>query len=122
MSSGAPWIIAGKYEVVREVGRGGTASVYEAVNRWSQRRVAVKLLHFEQGDEELEERFTLEARTAASLVHANIVSILDFGRDADGALYLVQEYLEGEDFGALLARRGRISIGRTWALLSPVMN
>ena len=37
------WLIAGKYEVVREIGRGGTASVYEATNRWSRRRVTDKI-------------------------------------------------------------------------------
>src|SRR5688572_6901627 len=116
-------MIAGKYEVVREIGRGGTASVFEAMNRWSRRRVAVKVLHLDvAGEMTLEERFSQEARTAASLIHPNIVSILDFGRDEDGSLYLVQEYLEGEDFAAYLQRRGRCSIGRTWGLLAPVMD
>src|SRR5688572_14053796 len=101
------WTIAGKYEVVREVGRGGTASVYEAIHRSSRRRVAIKVLHFGHNEESLEDRFTQEARTAAKLAHPNVVSILDFGRDQDGGLYLVQEYLEGEDFGAYLARRKR---------------
>ncbi len=88
----------GRYEIEREIGRGGMAIVYKAHDSELDRDVAIKLIRKGAftGDqlETLPERFRREARALAKLDHPNIVKVLDFG-EIDGSNYLVMEYLEG---------------------------
>ena len=88
-------IIDDRYQVVSRVGSGGMAEVYCAEDLQLGRRVAVKLLHerFAQ-DEEFVERFRREASSAASLSHANIVSVFDRG-EWGGTYYIAMELLTG---------------------------
>src|SRR5688572_10380403 len=103
-------MIGGRYEVVREIGRGGTATVYEARHRWSHTRVAVKVLHADDPDAGgLAARFLEEARSTSRLSHPSIVRVFDFGQDENGVLYLVQELIEGEHLGKYLERKGRVA-------------
>src|SRR5262245_38568633 len=72
--------VGGKYQLLGELGRGSTGVVHEAQNVWTHRKVALKRLHrFPTPIEE--QRFVREARTAARLVHPNIVEVLDMGKD-----------------------------------------
>src|SRR5512135_3165265 len=85
----------GKYKVVRLLGRGGMATVYEARDPDLDRRVAIKVVHphlaFEAG---FRERFHAEARLVALLRHPNIIQVYDF--DASSAqAFMVMEFLEG---------------------------
>ena len=116
-------LIAGRYRLDSVLGRGGTAIVFDATHTWTGRRVALKLLRPEYAqDLALVRRFMLEARTAASLAHPNIVEVLDMGADeGDGTVFLVLELLEGETLSALLSRAGRLSGDEALALLTPVM-
>ena len=84
-------LIDGRYRVISRVGSGGMAEVYCAEDSQLGRRVAVKLLHerFAQ-DEEFVERFRREASSAASLSHANIVSVYDRG-EWGGTYYIAME-------------------------------
>src|SRR5581483_10885546 len=97
-------VIAGKYAVSRLLGSGGMGAVYEAENTWTGRHVAVKILHPEHTRKrEAVQRFMLEAKAATQIAHPNIVEVLDMGEDpSDGSLYIVQEFLEGEDLRQLL--------------------
>jgi serine/threonine-protein kinase len=96
--------------------------VHEAENTWTGRRVAVKVLHAEAGDPpDKAERFIREARAASALRHPNVVDVLDMGQDPDGALYIVQELLEGEDLRARLAREGRLDEATALAIIAPVL-
>jgi serine/threonine-protein kinase len=83
--------------LVREIARGGMASVWEAVDALLDRRVAVKLLYPQLADDaEFLERFRREARAAARLSHPNIVSIFDVGDDtATRTPFIVMELVEG---------------------------
>lgn len=88
----------GRYEIEREIGRGGMAIVYKAHDAELDRYVAIKLIRKAAftGDQlaTLPERFRREARALAKLDHPNIVKVLDYG-EIDGSNYLVMEFLEG---------------------------
>ena len=88
--------LAGRYEIIEEIGSGGMAVVYKAKCQLLNRFVAVKVLRPDlQNDEEFVRRFNVEAQAAASLTHPNIVSIYDVGNE-DGLHYIVMEYIEGK--------------------------
>lgn len=88
-------VLGGRYELLEEVGMGGMAVVYKAKCRLLNRIVAVKILRTDlEGNDEFLKRFNIEAQSAASLTHPNIVSVYDVG--AEGQLhYIVMEYVEG---------------------------
>jgi eukaryotic-like serine/threonine-protein kinase len=95
--------VIGRFELIRELGRGGFGIVWEARDRELGRRVAFKLVR--PGDERnlREERLLREAEAAARLAHPNIVAVFDVGRSDHGP-YLVLELLEGITLEARLAR------------------
>jgi serine/threonine protein kinase len=94
MASGTTF--AQRYEIVRQLGRGGMGVVYLAKDKRLDRQVALKLPTL-WGDEDAEflHRFYREARAAAGLRHPNICRVFDVG-EHDGQPYLTMEYLEGE--------------------------
>jgi serine/threonine protein kinase len=72
----------GKYTIIRKIGVGGMADVYEAEDTALYRRVALKVLPYEFArDQERVQRFEKEVRAAASLTHAHIVTLYDVGED-----------------------------------------
>ena len=91
-------LVAGRYRLGELLGTGGMADVYDAVDERLDRPVAVKVLRPEMASsEDVRLRFEAEARSAARLVHPNVVGVFDSGEDQDGALpYLVMERLPGE--------------------------
>ena len=111
----ASWIgrvIAGRYEVVRVIGRGGMGFVFEARHVAVGRSVAVKILRPEVArDAEAVGRFHREARAAAAIGHKRIVEVLDFGHGDEGA-YLVMELLKGSDLAAIVKERGALPVAR----------
>jgi hypothetical protein len=92
----------GRYDLIREVGRGGFGVVWEARDRELGRRVAVKVIRAPRGDAPAK-RVLAEAEVAARLSHPGIVTTLDVGRNEHGA-WLVQEFLSGETLAAGLER------------------
>jgi serine/threonine protein kinase len=85
------------YRIVREIGKGGMAVVYEAKREDIDSRAALKILRTEfANNEEIAARFLNEARAANRVEHPGIVRIFDHGREADGTIFLAMEYLEGE--------------------------
>jgi serine/threonine protein kinase len=101
--------VAGKYELKRRIGAGAMGAVYEAVHVDLGKRVAVKLVHPDFcRSPEVVARFRREARAASAVESEHIAQIFDFGRDDALGLYMVIEYLEGEDLEARLARDRRI--------------
>lgn len=110
----------GKYQVIREVGRGGMGTVYQGYDPSLQRYVAIKVLapHL-RGDSTFTERFIREARTAARLYHPNIVHIHEVGQEG-GLNYFVMEYLEGESLKALIQRQGRLPPAQVLGILRQV--
>jgi eukaryotic-like serine/threonine-protein kinase len=91
----SPGTVIGRFEIVRELGRGGFGVVYEALDRDLGRAVAFKLLQASLQPSVREERMLHEAETASRLSHPNIVTLFDMGRCEYGP-YLVLELLRGE--------------------------
>lgn len=89
-------ILGNRYEIIEKIGNGGMATVYKSNDRVLNRYVAVKILRDEfTTDEEFIKRFRIEAQSAASLTHPNIVSIFDVGNE--GSLYyIVMELIKGK--------------------------
>jgi serine/threonine protein kinase len=92
----------GTYKLVQELGRGGFATVYRALQAALNRDVAIKVLHPEFiRDERALRRFKREAVAVARLTHPNIVAVYDYG-EQDGHAYLVMEYISGATLKARL--------------------
>ncbi len=98
-------VLGNRYELEEKVGTGGMAVVYKAMDRLLNRYVAVKLLRSEfQGNEEFIRRFNIESQAAASLSHANVVSIYDVGQSGDEQ-YIVMEFVEGKTLKEYIAEK-----------------
>ena len=116
-------VLEGRYALGPRIARGGTASVYRAVDTRLQRTVAVKLLHPHLAeDPAAAERFAREARAAAGLSHPHVVSVLDQGHAPDGTPYLVMEHVQGITLRDLLRRRGALSPREALELMDPVLD
>ncbi len=101
--------IGDRYAIEREIGRGGMAIVYLAQDLKHGRPVAIKVLRPELAATLGAERFLREIDTAARLNHPHIVPLYDSG-DADGLLYYVMPYVEGESLRARITRQGTLSL------------
>ena len=107
----------GEFQLVRELGRGGMGTVYEAQDLSLGRRVALKVLRFGAlGDAAAVERFQREAATVAKLHHTNIVPIFSVG-SLDGVHYYAMQLIEGRTLADAL-RDGPVDVRRAaqWAL------
>ncbi|MEU8380295.1 protein kinase, partial [Streptosporangium sp. NPDC048865] len=109
---GAATVLAGRYRLDELIGRGGTGEVWRGYDLRPGWAVAVKILSPEVADAATRERFAREARTAARVVHPNVVTVLDMG-EHEGRPYLVMELLTGRDLAAELAGRGPLSVSET---------
>jgi serine/threonine protein kinase len=112
--------LANRFEILEEVGRGGMASVYKAVQKNLNRTVALKVIHKNLVHyKEFLERFHREAQLSASLNHPNIVTIYDQGSE-NGIHYISMEYLEGLDLHHMIRDKGRLSTEESINIISPV--
>jgi serine/threonine-protein kinase len=101
--------LADRYAVEREIGAGGMATVYLAEDIKHHRKVAVKVLRPELAATLGPERFVREIEIAAQLAHPHILPLYDSG-EADGVLYYVMPYVEGESLREQLDREGKLSV------------
>lgn len=109
----------GKYEILREIGRGGFAVVYLARDMMLGRQVALKVLAQHRAyDPEFVRRFQQEAHAAASLNHPNIVTIFDVGSEA-GRYFLAEEYVPGRTLADLL-KSGPLPLDEAERILAEV--
>jgi serine/threonine-protein kinase len=98
------------YTIEGEIGRGGMGVVYRARDERLQRRVAIKVLPPEFAfQQDIRERFTREAQTAARLSHPHIVPIHSVG-EGEGLVYFVMGYVDGESVAARIRRRGQLPV------------
>ncbi|HVY45595.1 MAG TPA: serine/threonine-protein kinase, partial [Minicystis sp.] len=111
-------VLAGKYQLERQLARGGMGSVWVARHLQLGTPVAVKFMDGALAAvPELRTRFEREARAAAVLQSPNVVRVLDYGLEA-GAPYIAMELLQGETLGARLKRERRLplpAVGRVVA-------
>ena len=109
-------VLGGRYHVERELGVGGMATVYLARDIKHDRHVAIKLMRPELTHSLGPERFLREIRIVAKLQHPHILGLIDSG-EADGMLYYVMPYVQGESLRTRLAREGELPISEAvWIL------
>jgi serine/threonine protein kinase len=111
----------GSYRIVSEIGSGGMGVVYLAEHTLLGRKAAVKLLRAELPQEYVE-RFFNEAKAAATLRHAGLVDVFDFGHHTDGSAYIVMEFLEGESLAERLEREPRLPVPLALSIARSVAN
>ncbi|HSR18939.1 MAG TPA: protein kinase [Ignavibacteriaceae bacterium] len=112
--------LANRFEILEEVGRGGMASVYKAVQKNLNRTVALKVIHKNLVHyKEFLERFHREAQLSASLNHPNIVTIYDQGSE-NSIHYISMEYLEGLNLHHMIRDKGRLSTEESINIIAPV--
>ncbi len=102
-------ILADRYRLTEQIGMGGMAIVYRAVDMRTGHNVAVKVLRPEfNEDREFISRFQREAEAASKMTHHNIVNLLDVGMDGENR-YLVMEYVQGKTLKEVIQERGRLN-------------
>jgi tetratricopeptide (TPR) repeat protein/predicted Ser/Thr protein kinase len=104
------------YEILREIHRGGQGVVYQAIQKTTRRKVAIKLLHGGPFTGSTgRSRFEREVQVLGQLSHANIVRIHDSGVTADGSFFYVMDYISGRSLDELIADK-RPDVDQTLAL------
>ncbi|HKC46274.1 MAG TPA: serine/threonine-protein kinase [Gemmatimonadales bacterium] len=112
--------VRGRYDIQRELGRGGMSSVFLAWDRLGRRRVAIKVLAPGLSlSVEYRERFRREAWITTRLAHPNIVACYDFVRCGD-VVYAVMPYIAGRSLAALLAGGRRLDPAEAVAIFAPI--
>ena len=113
--------LADRYAIDRELGQGGMATVYLAQDLKHRRRVAVKVLRPDLAATLGSDRFFREIEVAAQLQHPHILPLLDSG-EADGFLYYVMPFIDGESLRERLARQGELPVNEAVRILSEVVD
>jgi eukaryotic-like serine/threonine-protein kinase len=121
-------LIAGRYRIDAEIGRGGMSTVYRAFDTVLERPVAIKMMHREiAADSDQLERFRREARSVAQLNHPNVVTVIDAGEepsadasghaggDEVGTPYIVLEFVAGETLKDVIRREAPLEIAQALA-------
>lgn len=113
-------LVAGRYRVMSEIGRGGYAIVYKALDTQEDRTVALKTIRpIAPRPHEVVARFRREAEMVSKLKHPNTVTVYDYGFETD--LYLAMEFLEGYPLSDILDGVNGISLRRAIAITQGVL-
>jgi serine/threonine-protein kinase len=117
----APGTTLGKYRIIRFVGEGGMGAVYEGLHIDIGKRVAIKTISPALAAiPEARARFLLEAQLTSRVRHPHTVDVTDVGMEA-GQVFLVMEYLEGEDLAKHLRRRGPLPVEDLVDIALPIL-
>ena len=114
----------GKYHLLRKLGRGATAEVYLAETDETHEYAAIKVLRQDLPEEQREKllkRFYQEAKAARSLVHPNVVQVLDIG-EQDGFHYIAQEYVQGRNLQKYIQDEGTPSLPQSLHIMKCVLS
>jgi eukaryotic-like serine/threonine-protein kinase len=110
-------VVDGRYRVLDVIGRGGMGVVYRVEHLRMGKIAAMKVLHRElANDRDAVERFEREAAAVSRLHHPHTVQVFDFGQ-ANGALYLIMEYVRGQDLAHIINRDGAMP----WSRAAPIL-
>lgn len=111
----------GRFEIIRELGRGAQSVVYLARDPHLQREVAIKTLHFLNSSPQQNQQLLSEARMVSQLRHPNIVPIFEAGEES-GDLYLVFEYVSGKNLAEYLKTSGALTPVKAIAIMYPILD
>jgi serine/threonine protein kinase len=112
-----------KYQIMRLIGEGGMATIYEAEHTTINRKVAVKVMHEDVAAiPGATDRFFLEAQSASSIGHPNIIEIHHVGEEDDGTVFMVEELLMGISLKDLLSREGKLKPRAAVAIVLQVLS
>jgi serine/threonine protein kinase len=113
-------IVDGRYRVLEVIGRGGMGVVYRVEHLRMGKVAAMKVLHRDLADDaDIVHRFEREAAAVSRLHHPHTVQVFDFGT-AGGALYLIMEYVRGQDLGRIVDRDGPMPWARAAARFAQI--
>lgn len=101
-------VLSNQYELIEELGAGGSGMVFKARHRALNRIVAIKILRTNESDSVVEKRFEQEARIISTLEHPGIVKLKDFGSTAPKELFMVLDFVEGESLSQRLKWQGKL--------------
>jgi serine/threonine protein kinase len=105
-------LLAGRFEILEEIGSGGMGTVYRALDRKIGEEMALKLLKSEvAADHKIIERFKNELKVTRRITHKNVCRMHDLHED-EGTIFVTMEYVLGEDLKSLLSRAGRLSVDK----------
>jgi serine/threonine protein kinase len=106
-------VLADKYQIISEVGRGGMSIVYKGRHALMDRTVAIKMLQAQLVSDQLSiKRFQQEAQAASCLAHPNVISVYDFGVSPNGQPYLVMDYLVGSSLSDIIRKDNHLEVSR----------
>lgn len=111
----------GRFEIIRELGRGAQSIVYLARDPHLQRQVAIKTLHFAHADPQQNRQLLDEARMVSQLRHPNIVPIFE-AAETQGDLYLVFQYVPGKNLAEFLKVSGGLTPAKAIAIMQPILD
>src|SRR5215471_16608976 len=116
-------VLDGQYQIEAMLGKGGMGAVYRARHILLGDRVAIKVLPPEmRSNSEWLRRFQREGQAARRFRHPNAVTVYDLRTSADGTIYLVMEYVEGNTLDVELKRRGKFTPAEAVTVLTPVLS
>src|SRR5688572_9682553 len=110
----------GRYLLERRLGQGGMGLVFKGRHIFLKTQHAIKIIlpDLVGNDPMLATRFRQEALAAAAIRHQNVIAVTDFGLVRDAMPFLVMEFVKGKSLQEILAREGRMPIGRAWEIIS----
>lgn len=116
-------IIGGRYQIKSVIASGGMGVVMRGQHVKMGRDVAVKFLHAHLiQDADIRQRFEREVDIAKDLIHPNVIHVYDYGETPGGNLYLVMEYLEGNDLKHVLKTEKRFNVGRALNIMTQILD
>jgi Protein kinase domain len=112
--------LAGRYQVIEELGIGGMGRVYKVYDAEIKEKVALKLLKPEiASNQEMIERFSNELKFARKISHRNVCRMYDLGK-GDGTLFITMEFVPGEDLKCFIRRSRQLVVGTAISLAKQV--
>src|SRR5664280_1530876 len=113
--------VVDRYRIVRLIASGGTARVYEAVHAYTQRPVALKVMHHRLANRpDIVERFRNEAMALSSIRHDNVVNVENAGLTEDGHVFIAMDLLNGENLRTVLNQARRLELHAATKLIGEV--
>jgi serine/threonine protein kinase len=104
----AELLFEGRYKILSVIASGGMGTIYKGVQKSLNKLVAIKMLKTQDSNAGTFARFKQEAKTASLLKHHNIIQVYDFGATTDGQPFMVMDFVQGTDLGALIKDETRL--------------